>query len=104
MKKCVGVHTTAEHALSAWQRSTGDCQRCRWGAVRLNHKGVAGLARLADQCVMGIWRVRSVIAVHKNLVCSWLRPGRTSGRKVAVARNWQLDPEPQFTSQSRQDR
>ena len=77
---------------------------CRWGAVRLNHEGVAGMMRLADQGVVWLWRVRRIVAMHKNLVCSWLRPGRSRGRKVAVARNRQLDPEPQLMSQLRRGR
>src|SRR6476646_9747872 len=100
MKECVGIHAAAKDILGGWGRRAGNCQGLAWGAVRLNHEGVAGVMRLADQCVVWLWRVRRIVAMHRILVCSWLRPGRC-GRKVAVARNWQLDPEPQLVSQLR---
>jgi hypothetical protein len=105
MKERVRIHAAAEHILGGLDRGARrDGQRLAWSAIRLNHEGVAGMMRLTDQSVVWLWRLRRIVAMHRSLVCSWLRPGRSCGRKVAVVQNRQLDPEPQFTSQLRRER
>ena len=106
-RACRKVFASMPPRSTFWADGSGEPVMAKgWfvGAVRLNHEGVAGVMRLADQSVVWLWRLRRIVAMHKSLVCSWLRPGRSRGRKVAVVRNRQLDPEPQLMSQLRRGR
>jgi hypothetical protein len=104
MKERVRIHTPAKH-IRGGLRGLGwrgrDGQVLAWGAIRLNHEGVAGVMRLTHQGVVWLWCLRRIVAVHMSSRLFLVTARSKLWAKSCCRAEPAIGPEPQLMSQLR---